>query len=111
MSRLRAQLTWNVSEALSIKRLRLEAIERVKAMREKSKERVKTGLKFGSDNDLKELMSISVQPVSVSEIVIRKKKRGTMFKHQSMVRTHNSYCDVLAISYPVYSSFARTELV
>ena len=86
MSRLRAQLTWNMSEAISIQRLRYEAIERVKAMREK-KEHVKTGLKFGSDNDLKELMSISVQPVAKSDVIERKKKsKAPLLKNISMVR-------------------------
>ena len=86
MSRLRAQLTWNMSEALSIHKMRYEAIDRVKAMREKRKEHMTSGLRFGTDNDLKELMSISVEPVSQRDILVpKKKKKAPMFKNFSVV--------------------------
>ena len=64
MSRLRAQLTWNISEALSIQRLRSEVIDRVKGMRQKTTDSVKTRVKFSHDASLKELAKITLKPVA-----------------------------------------------
>lgn len=82
MSRLRAQLTWNISEALSIQRLRSEMIERVKGMRVKTTDSVKPRAKFSNDTSLKELAKITLKPVAKfkrAKTSVKSKQRHTSY--------------------------------
>ena len=93
MSRLRAQLAWNTSDALSIHRLRFECIERVKAAR-KQKPVIKTGLLFGSENNLKELDDITVTSVKTESE--RKERRFSKLEH--LEQSFSTVCNLIMSS-------------